>query len=487
MRKHFFYLLIAISTLLIATSCEDEQTLSPLPQINKGADFLSFDFQARTGNLMINSASAWEVTSNAEWCKPVTLSAPKGRTKLGIELSENTGEARYATLLFKNSEGSSNFIVSQSAANQGYDSPTHYFYITMGTMPTLYAGLMMLSRPVPSYVFYERTNTFDATQFPSYVTISPYMGANDQQADMRTYMKKKILEINREDPTAVFGLVVDDLRARIGYDWFVAQGIDSSRVKVTLVSDGTATYNKFYEFFGNAASAQSQWDKLATTIDGLDWNHSGLYPVSRSIPEFESYGWVYNLITRPNYRLLLQYDNLFETDSQFIKDKIPAMDMLSIPPYDMLTELTEAQRTQFTNMAMFDKDKFKAMFDASAKPNLVIIGTNGDASQESYVRKIYDQYGATYDIFFKPHPSDATSAGYETTFPGLTLLPGQMPFEIFVWTLMPQIDMIGGFQSTVFLTVPVDKVKFIFAPNAASLPRPLNLLFADATGVEWIQ
>ena len=44
-----------------------------------------------------------------------------------------------------------------------------------------------------------------------------------------------------------------------------------------------------------------------------------------------------------------------------------------------------------------------------------------------------------------------------------------------------------SYPSTVFLTVPVDKVRFIFAADAASLVRPLNILFRDATDVEWMQ
>ena len=51
-------------------------------------------------------------------------------------------------------------------------------------------------------------------------------------------------------------------------------------------------------------------------------------------------------------------------------------------------------------------------------------------------------YSSDYDIFFKPHPADSSSAGYPDRFEGLTLLPGQMPFEIFVWALLDKIDMI---------------------------------------------
>lgn len=62
-----------------------------------------------------------------------------------------------------------------------------------------------------------------------------------------------------------------------------------------------------------------------------------------------------------------------------------------------------------------------------------------------------------------------------------------MPFEIFVWSLLDKVDLIGGYSSTVFLTVPVEKTGFIFAANAESLPRPLNVLFRNAEHVRWIQ
>lgn len=69
----------------------------------------------------------------------------------------------------------------------------------------------------------------------------------------------------------------------------------------------------------------------------------------------------------------------------------------------------------------------------------------------------------------------------------MTLLPGQMPFEIFVWSLMDKIDMIGGYSSTVYLTVPVEKVKFIFGVSSADIMiKPLNILFKDAE-IEWMQ
>ena len=77
-------------------------------------------------------------------------------------------------------------------------------------MPTLYAGIHLLSHDKPGYVFYSRprrstggvpgacrgydrrTRTADATQA--------------EMEAMAREMKRRILEINSADPTAVFGL-----------------------------------------------------------------------------------------------------------------------------------------------------------------------------------------------------------------------------------------------------------------------------------------
>ena len=423
-----------------------------------------------------------------------TLSAtegPAGYSEVELSLDENPGAARSAQLAFACGDAIVPFRLSQGALSAGYDSPDYYFYVTFGTMPTLYAGIHLLSHDKPSYVFYSRSRTFDPAEFPgrAEVTIAADRTADATQAEMEGMareMKRRILEINSADPTAVFGLYVDDLRCRIGYDWFVAQGIDSARVKVSMLSDGTGTYNNFYNYFGDAATAEQNWDTYAAEVEALDWNHGGRYPETRSLPEFESYTWPYYLSTRPDYRLVVQDGSLLESSCPFITEKLGEMEIESIQPYEMLSALPESARKRFYDMAGFDYDEFAALFDASPKKNLVIIGTSHGSEesarqQRDYVARIVEQYGEGHDIFFKPHPGD------EIEFPGLTLLPGQMPFEIFVWALIDRVDMIGGYPSTVFLTVPLDKVRFIFAANAESMARPLNILFRDATDVEWMQ
>lgn len=205
----------------------------------------------------------WRVTKAAgdTWFRLSATEGPAGYSEVELSLDENPGAARSAQLAFACGDAIVPFRLSQGALSAGYDSPDYYFYVTFGTMPTLYAGIHLLSHDKPSYVFYSRSRTFDPAEFPgrAEVTTAADRTADATQAEMEAMareMKRRILEINSADPTAVFGLYVDDLRCRIGYDWFVAQGIDSARVKVSMLSDGTGTYNNFYNYFGDAATAE---------------------------------------------------------------------------------------------------------------------------------------------------------------------------------------------------------------------------------------
>lgn len=361
---------------------------------------------------------------------------------------------------------------------------TYYFYVTFGTMPSLYASLHALSHDNPTYFSCERINTFDINLFPSNITFL-YGDNYPNQISARDIMKNRIVEINRMEPNSVFEFFVDDLRARLGYDWFVAQGIDSSKVKVTLLSDGTATYNNFFNYFYNSIQGNAKWDDVASEINNLRWNSVDKL-ITPKLAEYESHDWPYYMSTLPTYTYYMQDKSLLETQSPYVKEQINKMNVNNISPLNLLNALSPEKQNVFYELTKFDKQKYSDLFDKSPKKNLIIIGTINSSTQKIYIDQVYNKYSAEYDIFYKPHPADTDYSNYETTYPNLTLLPAQMPFEIFVWSLIDKIDVIGGNQSTVFMTVPTSKVKFIFAENANSLPKPLNLVFQNAN-VEWIQ
>lgn len=178
--KRLFRLLLILGLAAGTWSCADDGT--PSVSINGGTDFLSLDHLARSGKITVNAPAPWSVTlapenygqdEKPDW---LTLSAeegPAGYSEIDVTFAENPGPARSASLLFSCDGKTLAFTVSQSAGGTGFDAPDYYFYISVGTMPTLYSGLHLLSHDKPSYVSYERASTFDAAEFPDRAFVYP--------------------------------------------------------------------------------------------------------------------------------------------------------------------------------------------------------------------------------------------------------------------------------------------------------------------------
>ena len=372
------------------------------------------------------------------------------------------------------------------------ESDEYAFYITFGTMPTLYAGLYLLEdgNEIPSFVFFERTQTFDTSHYPDYARISPYMGGDvDVQARMRDWMKANIRTINEKNPDARFKLYVDDLRGGpISHDWFVAQGIDRSRLEVHMLSDGTGTYNEFHSVFGANGTGRENWEKYVAEINSLAWNSDGSDLLgTRAHPDFDQHWhWCYPLATLPGFDLTLHYDNLFETEDPYVREQISKMNLKGDNVVEMLKRLPPEKQEIMYRMIPYDRQVFEDLMDASPKPNLIINGTsNQPENQKQYVGEVYEKYKDSYDIFFEPHPNDESYLDYETLFPGLKNIP-KTSFEFVLMFISDKIDAIGGFPSSIYLTVPVEKVKFMFAAGPEVMPKPLDRLFAEQEGIDYM-
>ncbi len=379
--------------------------------------------------------------------------------------------------------------IDTAGSGEYVESEEYAFCITYGTMPTLYAGLHLVENEIPTYVYFDRIGTFNTEAYPKYANICPYMGGDSEdQANMRIWMKETIKSINGKNPDAIFHLYADDLRSGpMSYDLFASQGIDMSRVKVHMLSDGTGTYNEFYNNFKstnntNQKTGEEYWKQLVSEINDLDWNNGeGNYVETRLNPEFEGHWhWLYPLATQENYELVLHDGSLLETDDPYIKERLKEMHFVNKNVVEMFQELTPEKQEVFLKMVPYDKKVYDDLMDASPKPNLIINGTsNQPENQRIYVEEIYNRYKNDYDIFFEPHPADNSYLDYEQAFPGLKNIP-KMAFEFVLMFIEPKINAIGGFPSTIYLTVPVEKVRFMFATGPESMPRPLNIVFGNA-------
>ena len=74
------------------------------------------------------------------------------------------------------------------------------------------------------------------------------VGGANSPIDFRI-IRDKIVELKAAKPHAKFNLFTDDLRTQLIFDLLISAGIDENRYSVTLLSDGTGTYNVFSNNF----------------------------------------------------------------------------------------------------------------------------------------------------------------------------------------------------------------------------------------------
>ena len=127
------------------------------------------------------------------------------------------------------------------------DEHTYDFYITLGTMPTLYATLNAYARKNPNtYMWFLRGNTISrqySADFIHYFDTQSETNANST-VDWAV-IRNKVKEIKAADPEARFHLYCDDLRVSFIPHIFVWAGVEFEDLRVTLLSDGTGTYNNY--------------------------------------------------------------------------------------------------------------------------------------------------------------------------------------------------------------------------------------------------
>lgn len=398
-------------------------------------------------------------------------------------------DKREATLTFKANKETKKIRLIQRG-KKGFEDATHKFYMHYATFPVLYSAMDLVQHNLPTMLL-DRRNTLSREALGSNVKV-----VSDDEFPQSFI--DEIKRIDQEDPDAVFGYYVDDMRSTFAMSIFTQLAIDTSRVKISIHPDGVGTYTAlFSQKYGSATTGEKNYKKADREFYNhylkllADPNEGKKRTDKRDIED-----WDYpHLFAKYNVaRYFIQdYDYLI-TESDYVKSQIPLTNYVVKTPVEILNTLTPQQQEEFYKLVGFDPKPYKELFAESPKPNLVILGTNTSAGnvsakkQAQNVQKVIDKFGKEYDIFFKAHPADPAYVNYEDEFPGLRLImPARMPFEVFTWALNDELDAIGGFTTTTFLSMPLDKIKFIFAKDAASTGELFQNIFADRDDIYWIE
>lgn len=403
------------------------------------------------------------------------------------------------------------------------------FYITLGTLPTLYATLNAYQNQNPNtYMWFYRGNTISYEHSAPFIHYLSGQSKNNSPSKANYLnIRKTVRDILRENPSAKFHLFCDDLRVRFILDIFVAAGVNFNALDVTLISDGTATYKIYNELTEEKyQSLEKEW---ANYLQLYTENRTNPNYVAPNIPlteqAMELSDFAFYVSTFANVTYWMQYpEYLVNTQAPSLQKAKLNMNMIQKSPKAMYDSLNAQIRQDYQRVvlanALIDNDSLHTLEDAvnyfddklqkTDKEVVLLLGTNKKSLAENspYFQKTINFYTptitngnqvlykdktyTTFDnntitvdgktlkigelgvhLYFKPHPAFAPDNSLKNFLNQhkIETLPLRTPAEVLFWMYDVQV---GGYQSTVFLSCEKGQVEFVYLENAQNNPIQWN-------------
>lgn len=430
-----------------------------------------------------------------------------------------------------------NEIANSSGAAEA-KSETYDFYITLGTMPTLYATLNAYANKNPNtYMWFYRGNTLSYQYSGEFIRYFDFQSKTNANSEINyVAIRDKVREIRTENPAAKFRLFCDDLRVRFIADIFVAAGVDFEDMQVTLLSDGTGTYSMYDELTEEAYVSQAEeWRTVLKAYTDRRDDENFCYFSEQNGQAMEMQSFAFYVSTFDNVSYWMQHpDYLICENSNTLAAQRNAMNIIKKDPKAMYNALDEATRTDYRKAilanALVDSDTLHTLDDAvnyfdsqlsgRDKETVLILGTsyNGLEHNRSFIDQTIAYYtptrkgdgntvmfkgreyvssdetivadGKTYKIgeisvylFFKGHPAYPADAELQAYFKEneIVMLPHRTPVETLFW--MYDVKT-GGYQSTSFLSCSQGQTEFFYGePTTPAIVTMKMRGFFDGTTV----
>lgn len=419
------------------------------------------------------------------------------------------------------------------------------FYLTLGTMPTLYATINAYNNKNPNtYMWFSRGNTISKEYSADFIHYFSTQSNTNAESEFDFFeIREKVREIIQKNPAAKFHLYCDDLRVRFIPDIFVAAGVEFEAIEVTLLSDGTGTYSMFGEIgegdsesYDEFASQKSEFEAILK--DYKDHRSNKTYRPSRftdkTASELCRYAFFVSTYSNVNY-WVQSPDYLVNNNSESMNDSRYKMNIVRKDPKAMYNSLNAQTKSEYQKVvlanALVGSDTLHTLEDAANyfnsqlsnrdKEVVLILGTNRDtkAQNESYINQTIEFYtptlkagdntkvvykGKEYGIsagatevvvdgknlsigecavylFFKGHPGYPAKPDLVKYFEDNNIV--MLPHRTPVEVLFWMYDVkVGGYQSTSFISTEKGQTEFFYGePTTEALVLMKDSGFFDGT------
>lgn len=371
-------------------------------------------------------------------------------------------------------------------------------YWMSATLPVMYCAFDMVQNDYKSMLIFTRTDTINIDALDKDRFIYLVNGAND---DNLAEAKRQFGKIAYEDRYSYFRFFSVDLRNQQEFFTFPLYNVSSDRYEVKLLSDGTATYTTEFPYRndGDFEKWKVNSDKYNAFID-CALKHE--YTVNNGAYTIENNGTVYKsgiicdqceqmtaiAAQRDNVEWWMAYPETLVSDDAKVRAEMEKVNTVKMQPDKIYAGFSDEQKAEFLKIMNFDKADFDSKYFDKEGEYLIITGTNpvyGSLGENDFIA-LMDEITADYsncNILFKPHPSAIPS---ESNYPNvynyfmqknITVLPGRLPMEVISWCY-PDVKM-GGFDSSLYMSVPQGNVKFFICESKDKLSAISEQLYDD--------
>lgn len=480
----------------VAGACENKSTDNAAPVIS-GVEAVFIDRETDTLDLFDGVVAIDEEDSGVQTdvTENVTVTLPPQATRDGNKVKFNQCgdyEIKYSV---KDNAGNETIVNRPVKVRNIYN-----MYCVNATLPVLYCALDMVTNNYKSILTFTRKDTINMEALDSKRFIYAENGAEDINL---SFAKGMAVGIAKEDEHSYFRLFLNDAFNQIEIFAFIQHNIPQERYEVKLVSDGSWTYNTAFPY--REENAYNVWEANSRIYNGVmekakagefnredngrfNINFEGTVVGSHYYSDAQLSQMAIMAAQRPNTELWCAYPETLDSADSRVQAEIDKAHMPKMEPDVMYEALSNEQKNEFLKIVNFDKDEFDKNYFDKDGDYLIVTGTNpfsGSFTDEEFadiLNRIGNEY-SDYNILYKPHPSavtppsDFVKVNEWLTENNVKILPGRLPMEVISW-VYSDVAM-GGFDSSLFMSVPQGNTKFFIAESADSLSVLTKQLYND--------
>lgn len=378
-------------------------------------------------------------------------------------------------------------------------------YMTSETLQTLLASLNMANHnEQQGYIWTKKNSTVNMEKvkvnLPKY-QISEYNGDIDNNEFMEKVVpeaKEYIKNVIETDKNAYFHLYIEEDKFYLELELLGKFGLSDDKYDVTIYTNGTLSYERDYEMtkankYERFKEEKAKYEEIVKDIkNGTgDYNdYPGSFMVDSTSTFYGSrkynFDYMYLSTLRKNITYKVQYPEMIKFEDEQIAKEMEKANIEKIVVQEEYEKLTEEQKKIFFENINFDKEMLDKEYFTEENGNyLVVTGThpfygNKGQTKEDFERiltQVNNDYKEKYTLLYKPHPRALPDEKQEEFLNSLNIkiLPGSLPMEAISF-VYPNLKL-GGYESSLYMSVDEGKTLFLFAKDKDDLFEPLNEFF----------